>query len=1442
MKGKRINAVIGVFAALPMLAAGFIMGPLHSYAAQSGTVPTDGLVAAYDFTDGKGATVTDTTGKGHNGTVRGVADWGKGVLNFTGNTNVALPADVLQGAGAVTVSVQAKPDAQALNRNNFLFNIGGKGTSQNGGTGQFFVSTNNHKATITKTNWQGEQNASSPSTFKTDWQSIIATLAPNQGGATSTLTLYVDGKQVAQNTSSQANFADLKDFSKTAIGDSAYDEDANFTGAISNVRLYNRAVSAQEAQSIAQADATEVAEEAKDSDTGGSATEPETPVEPIDAHGYLWLHFGATDYEKVYFGYSENGVDWQKLNNNKPVMQLDNGTKGLRDPHILKLQQPDNQGNKYVMLGTDLHAEGSAPGGSWDQINASKYLVVAKSKDLVNWTRPELVSTGLEGKVGNAWAPEAIYDPQTKDYAVYWASRDLTTGDTTALKVYKAHTADFTSFNNPQIWIDQSSANMHNIIDTTIVQGDDGDYYRFSTSDWYTVIDTASSLDGKWTRLVERDSDINNGKSIVTGDTVISTSNSGLSNHIEGLTVYQLPNGKWMVMGDSQGYAGWSIDRLSDIKKGKTFTKAATSFDQRFRHGTVMPLTADEQAAVLEAYGAKLVVPVEPDEQGAGPIAQYTFEDSKGTDSIGKYDLVFHGNAKVTADTTDTERSPQSKVLQLDGSNGTYAQFPSEIFDRRNKLTITMDVTSQINANQFTFTFGQDSNVYYFLKYNNSGELGSRITTNSYQHEAAANTRLSGNGAWHRVTIVLDDTTMKVYVDGVLSVQNEDTGITVTQLGMDLNAFLGKSLYPDPYFKGAFDNITIWNRALSSDEIAQHDNAPMIVGATVGTVPTDDQAADLRGTDNHSAVRTVVDQQTHTITSAVNRRADITAVPVSLTAGWQGVSISVDGKPFDNGTPLDMSKDHTVTATLSDATASDKTEQWTLKAATVSNNPVLPGQYADPDIDYFDGKFWIYPTTDGFSGWSGNYFHAFSSPDLQNWTDEGVILDVNREHQPTTDGNENTAISPWSVGSAWAPTIEKKHGKYYFYYCAKFPNGESAIGVAVADNPAGPYKATEQPLVTRSMEGVSVGQAIDPSIFTDTDGTSYILYGNGSAAIAQLGDDMTSIVPGTVKRVNGLRDFRESVVVSVHDGKYHWTWSCDDAGSPNYHVNYGVSDSLRNADGSFGPTTYVRTLIEKDSSLGIQGTAHQSDVHVTDADGKERWILAYHRHYTPLGVFSSGLGYHRETALDELHFDAQGNFATVKPSDEGIGAIRMADGEKLAQAIQAAGAIGAENDGYTDASWDTFVAARTAATSEYERLQNRGAAQVAVDQAAQDLVTAFAALKKVDAGDNTGADGSTGTDGSTEEPGKDEGPQTDPSDQPSGETGDANDNSGDQRGDANDNSHDGTQYNSESSHTQLQHASHASLVSTGVSIIAIAVILLCSIAIGIALISARGRA
>lgn len=288
---------------------------------------------------------------------------------------------------------------------------------------------------------------------------------------------------------------------------------------------------------------------------------------------------------------------------------------------------------------------------------------------------------------------------------------------------------------------------------------------------------------------------------------------------------------------------------------------------------------------------------------------------------------------------------------------------------------------------------------------------------------------------------------------------------------------------------------------------------------------------------------------------------------------------------------------------------------------------------------------------------------------MVNWKDEGVILKLADQNPGKNEQGIQIAASPWAEGgSAWAPTIEEKNGKYYFYYCGKFKNGESAVGVAVADHPQGPYTDKGTALLTKAMTdaaGAGVGQAIDPSIFTDDDGTSYMLVGNGSAVIAELNDDMMSIKDGSIKRINGLTDFRESVIVTKKDGKYHWTWSCDDANSPNYHVNYGVSDQLIQDDGKVNVTLKKKNLLSKDESKDILGSAHQSVLHVQDASGKERYFMTYHRFYTPLDIFTSGdgLGKHRETCIDEITFDANGEMV-IKPTLEGVSAVAMpANGE-----------------------------------------------------------------------------------------------------------------------------------------------------------------------------------
>ena len=81
---------------------------------------------------------------------------------------------------------------------------------------------------------------------------------------------------------------------------------------------------------------------------------------------------------------------------------------------------------------------------------------------------------------------------------------------------------------------------------------------------------------------------------------------------------------------------------------------------------------------------------------------------------------------------------------------------------------------------------------------------------------------------------------------------------------------------------------------------------------------------------------------------------------------------------------------------------------------------MLKGLYADPSMIKYNGMYYIYPTSDGFPGWSGTVFHAFSSPDLNTWKDEGIIVDVTSDQVP------------WAVGSAWAPAMFERNGKFYF--------------------------------------------------------------------------------------------------------------------------------------------------------------------------------------------------------------------------------------------------------------------------------------------------------------------------------------------------------------------------------------------------------------------------
>lgn len=305
----------------------------------------------------------------------------------------------------------------------------------------------------------------------------------------------------------------------------------------------------------------------------------------------------------------------------------------------------------------------------------------------------------------------------------------------------------------------------------------------------------------------------------------------------------------------------------------------------------------------------------------------------------------------------------------------------------------------------------------------------------------------------------------------------------------------------------------------------------------------------------------------------------------------------------------------------------------------ISNNPVLEGYYADPEILYSHkkGKYYLYPTSDGFDSWSGYYFKTFSSKDLINWKDEGIILNLKED------------VS-WTDRNAWAPAAAEKKidGEYkYFYYFT----AAQKIGVATADNPTGPFEDSGKPLIDFKPEGVNGGQEIDPDVFTDPKtGKSYLYWGNGYMAVAELNDDMVSLKKETIKVMTPDATFREGVEVFYRNGKYYFMWSENDTRSPDYRVRYAMADS------PLGPLQIPENniVIEKkpEAENGIYGTGHNSVIQIP---GKDEWYIVYHRFSVPEGItMGDAAGYHREVSIDILKFDENGRVLKATPTLKGI--------------------------------------------------------------------------------------------------------------------------------------------------------------------------------------------
>lgn len=318
------------------------------------------------------------------------------------------------------------------------------------------------------------------------------------------------------------------------------------------------------------------------------------PIEESDYTDYFFAYFAGEGYsngEQIYFASSRDGLNWDDLNNNEPVLTSTLGEKGVRDPFIIR----SPEGDKFYLIATDLKIYGN---GDWNaaQNSGSQSLMIWESTDLVNWSDQRMVEVSADIGAGCTWAPEATYDPLTGEYIVYWASR--TPAVDSKQRLYYAKTRDFYTFTEPQVFIDYDESS----IDTTIIKGDDGYYYRYTkneggaTNDLGALtktvfVERSETLLGEWTHIP---SDSLNENQWVEGPTIFKFNEDD-----------QTADQKYCLLVDNYGGGGYYPLVTDDLSDG-VFSRPDTAYKMpsRARHGTPIRVTAEEYQNIMASYAA----------------------------------------------------------------------------------------------------------------------------------------------------------------------------------------------------------------------------------------------------------------------------------------------------------------------------------------------------------------------------------------------------------------------------------------------------------------------------------------------------------------------------------------------------------------------------------------------------------------------------------------------------------------------------------------------------------------------------------------------------------------------------------------------------------------------------------------------------------------------
>lgn len=304
-------------------------------------------------------------------------------------------------------------------------------------------------------------------------------------------------------------------------------------------------------------------------------------------------------------------------------------------------------------------------------------------------------------------------------------------------------------------------------------------------------------------------------------------------------------------------------------------------------------------------------------------------------------------------------------------------------------------------------------------------------------------------------------------------------------------------------------------------------------------------------------------------------------------------------------------------------------------------NPILPLWEYIPDGEprVFGDRVYIYGSHDkaGSDSFCDYVLKCWSAPlnDLGNWTCHGDIFHTkpDRDHPSDTDWNgDNTQL--------FAPDVVEKDGKYYLYaYIVNAPGC-----VAVSDKPEGPFKLLSRYKYTISDEICCNGWFIDPGVFVDDDGRTYIYCGFERSFMAEVEDDMYTIKDGScIEHIIPIEPDPEHGF-DEKDKMFFEACSMRKVGDTYYLIyspKMGSRLAYATSDKPTGPFTYRGYIV--DNGVDYPG----GNDHGSIACINGQWYIFYHR-------MTNGTIMSRRACVEKIEILPDGTIPTVEMTSLGF--------------------------------------------------------------------------------------------------------------------------------------------------------------------------------------------